>query len=67
MVPLTWFWGVCVWPVTPGESCAAWGRNAALQLEEEEEDDDEGERKSSRKKGRTRGSGPYREHSADAR
>ncbi|CAL8274184.1 unnamed protein product [Merluccius merluccius] len=48
--------------LTPGEGCAAWGRNTAFQLEEEEE----GERMSSRKKGRTRGSGPYREHSADA-
>ncbi|KAJ3612791.1 hypothetical protein NHX12_019049 [Muraenolepis orangiensis] len=48
--------------LTPGEGCTAWGRNTAFQLDEEEE----GERKSSRKKGRTRGSGPHREHSADA-
>ncbi|KAM4625635.1 mitogen-activated protein kinase kinase kinase 9 [Polymixia lowei] len=47
--------------LTPGEGCTAWGRNAGFQQDEEE-----GERKGSRKKGRVRGSGPYREHSADA-
>ncbi|XP_029937998.1 mitogen-activated protein kinase kinase kinase 9 isoform X2 [Myripristis murdjan] len=48
--------------LTPGEgNLTAWGRNAGFQQEEEE-----GERKGSRKKGRSRGSGPYREHSADA-
>ncbi|XP_056151428.1 mitogen-activated protein kinase kinase kinase 9 [Lampris incognitus] len=47
--------------LTPGEGCTAWGRYAGLQQEEEE-----GERTGSRKKGRTRGSGPHREHSADA-
>ncbi|CAL8288546.1 unnamed protein product [Gadus morhua 'NCC'] len=47
--------------LTPGEGCVAWGRGTAFMLEEEE-----GERKSSRTTGRTRGSGPYREHSADA-
>ncbi|TKS87092.1 Mitogen-activated protein kinase kinase kinase 9 [Collichthys lucidus] len=44
--------------VTPGEGCTAWGR-----FQQDEEDD---ERKGSRKKGRSRGCGPYREHSADA-
>ena len=48
--------------VTPGEGCTAWGRNTCLQQDEED-----GERKGSRKKGRSRGCGPYREHSADAR
>ncbi|XP_034531379.1 mitogen-activated protein kinase kinase kinase 9 [Notolabrus celidotus] len=47
--------------LTPGEGCIAWGRSAGCQQEE-----DEGERKGSRKKGRSRGGGPYREHSADA-
>ncbi|XP_071395759.1 mitogen-activated protein kinase kinase kinase 9-like [Centroberyx affinis] len=47
--------------LTPGEGCTAWGRNAGFQ-----QDEDEGERKGSRKKGRSRGSGPLREHSADA-
>ncbi|XP_063080006.1 mitogen-activated protein kinase kinase kinase 9 [Engraulis encrasicolus] len=47
--------------LTPGDSNKVWGRNAALIQEEEEEE----ERKGSRKKGRTRGSGPLREHSAD--
>ncbi|KAM3871491.1 mitogen-activated protein kinase kinase kinase 9 [Diretmus argenteus] len=48
--------------LTPGEGCIAWGRNTGFQQDEEEE-----ERKGSRKKGRSRGgSGPYREHSADA-
>ncbi|XP_045918226.1 mitogen-activated protein kinase kinase kinase 9 [Micropterus dolomieu] len=47
--------------LTPGEGCAAWGRNTGFQ-----QDDEEGERKGSRKKGRSRGCGPYREHSADA-
>ncbi|TNN46497.1 Mitogen-activated protein kinase kinase kinase 9 [Liparis tanakae] len=46
--------------VTPREGCMAWGRNAGLHPDEEE-----GERKGSRKKGRTRECGPYREHSAD--
>ncbi|KAE8290267.1 Mitogen-activated protein kinase kinase kinase 9 [Larimichthys crocea] len=44
--------------LTPGEGCTAWGR-----FQQDEEDD---ERKGSRKKGRSRGCGPYREHSADA-
>lgn len=60
------FWNVCftcvVLPVTPGDGCAAWGRNTGPQQDEEE-----GERKGSRKKGRSRGCGPHREHSADAR
>ncbi|KAI3367460.1 hypothetical protein L3Q82_026317 [Scortum barcoo] len=47
--------------LTPGEGCTAWGRSTGFQ-----QDDDEGERKGSRKKGRSRGCGPYREHSADA-
>ncbi|XP_018537180.1 LOW QUALITY PROTEIN: mitogen-activated protein kinase kinase kinase 9 [Lates calcarifer] len=47
--------------LTPGEGCIAWGRSTGFQL-----DDEECERKGSRKKGRTRGCGPYREHSADA-
>ncbi|XP_042356028.1 mitogen-activated protein kinase kinase kinase 9 [Plectropomus leopardus] len=46
--------------LTPREGCTAWGRTCFQQEEEE------GERKGSRKKGRTRGCGPYREHSADA-
>ncbi|KAL6488126.1 hypothetical protein MHYP_G00047520 [Metynnis hypsauchen] len=44
--------------LTPADS-QGWSRNAAFQLDEEEE------RKSSRKKGRIRGSGTHREHSAD--
>lgn len=40
----------------------AWCRGAGLQQDEEED-----ERKGSRKKGRSRKGGPYREHSADAR
>ncbi|KAM6969181.1 mitogen-activated protein kinase kinase kinase 9 [Tautogolabrus adspersus] len=47
--------------LTPGEGCTAWGRGAVLLQDEEE-----AERKGSRKKGRNRGGGPYREHSADA-
>uniref|UniRef100_A0A8C4GK06 Mitogen-activated protein kinase kinase kinase n=1 Tax=Dicentrarchus labrax TaxID=13489 RepID=A0A8C4GK06_DICLA len=47
--------------LTPGEGCTAWGRNTCFQQDEEE-----CERKGSRKKGRSRGCGPYREHSADA-
>lgn len=47
--------------LTPGEGCTAWGRIAGFQ-----QDDEESERKGSRKKGRSRGCGPYREHSADA-
>lgn len=53
---------ICYFPVTPGEGCTGWGRNTCFQPDEEES-----ERKGSRKKGRTRGCGPYREHSADAR
>lgn len=48
--------------VTPREGCLAWCRSAGLQPEDEED-----ERRGSRKKGRSRRSGPYREHSADAR
>lgn len=40
----------------------AWCRSTGLQQDEEED-----ERKGSRKKGRSRKGGPYREHSADAR
>ncbi|XP_060939148.1 mitogen-activated protein kinase kinase kinase 9 [Limanda limanda] len=47
--------------LTPREGCVGWGRSTGFQQEEEE-----GERKGSRKKGRSRGCGPYREHSADA-
>ncbi|XP_040916814.1 mitogen-activated protein kinase kinase kinase 9 [Toxotes jaculatrix] len=47
--------------LTPGDGCTAWGRNTGFQ-----QDDDEGERKGSRKTGRSRRCGPYREHSADA-
>ncbi|XP_034050714.1 mitogen-activated protein kinase kinase kinase 9 isoform X1 [Thalassophryne amazonica] len=47
--------------LTPGEGCTAWGRNTALQQSEED-----CERKGSRKKGRSHGCGPHREHSADA-
>ncbi|XP_026154728.1 mitogen-activated protein kinase kinase kinase 9 [Mastacembelus armatus] len=47
--------------LTPGEGCTAWGRTSCFQQDEEDS-----ERKGSRKKGRSRGSGPYREHSADA-
>ncbi|XP_056282012.1 mitogen-activated protein kinase kinase kinase 9 isoform X2 [Pseudoliparis swirei] len=47
--------------LTPREGCTAWGRNAGLHPDEEV-----GERKGSRKKGRARECGPYREHSADA-
>ncbi|KAF7650106.1 hypothetical protein LDENG_00131170 [Lucifuga dentata] len=47
--------------LTPGEGCVAWGRSAGFHQDEEE-----GERKGSRKKGRSRGCEPYREHSADA-
>ncbi|XP_029349233.1 mitogen-activated protein kinase kinase kinase 9 [Echeneis naucrates] len=47
--------------LTPGEGCTAWGRNTGFQ-----QDDEESERKGSRKKGRSRGCGQYREHSADA-
>ncbi|KAM9842653.1 mitogen-activated protein kinase kinase kinase 9 [Aulostomus maculatus] len=47
--------------LTPGEGCIAWGRVAKFQQNEED-----GERKGSRKKGRSRGCGPHREHSADA-
>ncbi|KAM4541666.1 mitogen-activated protein kinase kinase kinase 9 [Odontesthes bonariensis] len=47
--------------LTPGEGCTAWGRNTGFQPNEEEI-----ERKGSRKKGRSRGCGVYREHSADA-
>ncbi|XP_029983054.1 mitogen-activated protein kinase kinase kinase 9 [Sphaeramia orbicularis] len=47
--------------LTPGDGCTAWGRNTCLQQDEED-----GERKGSRKKGRSRGCGPHREHSADA-
>uniref|UniRef100_A0A673BSL0 mitogen-activated protein kinase kinase kinase n=1 Tax=Sphaeramia orbicularis TaxID=375764 RepID=A0A673BSL0_9TELE len=43
--------------VTPGDGCTAWGRNTCLQQDEED-----GERKGSRKKGRSRGCGPHREH-----
>lgn len=53
---------ICHFAVTPGEGCTGWGRNTCFQPDEEES-----ERKGSRKKGRTRGCGPYREHSADAR
>uniref|UniRef100_A0A4W4DPX2 Mitogen-activated protein kinase kinase kinase n=1 Tax=Electrophorus electricus TaxID=8005 RepID=A0A4W4DPX2_ELEEL len=45
--------------LAPGVRGQGWSRNAAFQLDEEEE------RKSSRKKGRARGTGPLREHSAD--
>lgn len=48
--------------VTPAEGCTAWGRSTGVQ-----QDDEEAERKGSRKKGRCRGCGPHREHSADAR
>ncbi|XP_062254015.1 mitogen-activated protein kinase kinase kinase 9 [Platichthys flesus] len=47
--------------LTPREGCVGWGRNTGFQQE-----DEEGERKGSRKTGRSRGCGPYREHSADA-
>ncbi|XP_076013646.1 mitogen-activated protein kinase kinase kinase 9 [Genypterus blacodes] len=47
--------------LTPREGCAAWGRTTGFHQDEEE-----GERKGSRKKGRSRECGPYREHSADA-
>ncbi|XP_041828739.1 mitogen-activated protein kinase kinase kinase 9 isoform X2 [Melanotaenia boesemani] len=47
--------------LTPGEGCMAWGRSTGFQQSEEEM-----ERKGSRKKGRSRGCGIYREHSADA-
>ncbi|RVE57586.1 hypothetical protein OJAV_G00217670 [Oryzias javanicus] len=47
--------------LTPGEGAAAWGHGAVFQQDEEEI-----ERKGSRKKGRSRGTGIYREHSADA-
>ncbi|XP_026195158.1 mitogen-activated protein kinase kinase kinase 9 [Anabas testudineus] len=47
--------------LTPAEGCTAWCRNTGFQQDEEES-----ERKGSRKKGRSRGCGPYREHSADA-
>uniref|UniRef100_A0A672JIX1 Mitogen-activated protein kinase kinase kinase n=1 Tax=Salarias fasciatus TaxID=181472 RepID=A0A672JIX1_SALFA len=47
--------------LTPADGCAVWGRGAGFQQDEEE-----CERKGSRKKGRSRGCGPYREHSADA-
>ncbi|KAK2892129.1 mitogen-activated protein kinase kinase kinase 9 [Channa argus] len=47
--------------LTPGEGCTAWRRNTGFQQDEEES-----ERKGSRKKGRSHGCGPYREHSADA-
>lgn len=40
----------------------AWCRSTGLQQDEEED-----ERTGSRKKGRSRRCGPYREHSADAR
>lgn len=40
----------------------AWCHSTGLQQEEEED-----QRKGSRKKGRSRRCGPYREHSADAR
>ncbi|XP_061599599.1 LOW QUALITY PROTEIN: mitogen-activated protein kinase kinase kinase 9 [Cololabis saira] len=43
--------------LTPGEGCAAWGRGL---------DEEEMERRGSRNKGRGRGCGIYREHSADA-
>ncbi|XP_076852129.1 mitogen-activated protein kinase kinase kinase 9 [Brachyhypopomus gauderio] len=45
--------------LAPGVGGQGWSRNAAFQF------DDEEERKSSRKKGRVRGTGPLREHSAD--
>uniref|UniRef100_A0A3B3HNV9 Mitogen-activated protein kinase kinase kinase n=1 Tax=Oryzias latipes TaxID=8090 RepID=A0A3B3HNV9_ORYLA len=48
--------------LTPGEGAAAWGHNTVFQ-----QDEDELERKGSRKKGRSRGTGIHREHSADAR
>ncbi|XP_037603270.1 mitogen-activated protein kinase kinase kinase 9 [Sebastes umbrosus] len=48
--------------LTPREGYTAWGRGTGLQQDEEESE----ERKGSRKKGRSRGCGPYREHSADA-
>ncbi|CAJ1074792.1 mitogen-activated protein kinase kinase kinase 9 [Xyrichtys novacula] len=48
-------------PTDSREGCTAWGRGAGFQ-----QDEDECERKGSRKKGRSRGGGPYREHSADA-
>ncbi|XP_042244742.1 mitogen-activated protein kinase kinase kinase 9 [Thunnus maccoyii] len=47
--------------LTPAEGCTAWGRCTGFQQDEEEM-----ERKGSRKKGRSRGGGPHREHSADA-
>ncbi|KAM9708468.1 LOW QUALITY PROTEIN: mitogen-activated protein kinase kinase kinase 9 [Menidia menidia] len=47
--------------LTPAEGCKAWGRCTGLLQTE-----DEIERKGSRKKGRSRGCGVYREHSADA-
>ncbi|XP_003962417.2 mitogen-activated protein kinase kinase kinase 9 [Takifugu rubripes] len=47
--------------LTPREGCMAWCRSPGLQQDEEED-----ERKGSRKKGRSRKGGPYREHSADA-
>ncbi|KAM6916968.1 mitogen-activated protein kinase kinase kinase 9 [Lycodopsis pacificus] len=47
--------------LTPREGYTARGRNTGFH-----QDEDEGERKGSREKGRTRGCGPYREHSADA-
>ncbi|XP_032355589.1 mitogen-activated protein kinase kinase kinase 9 [Etheostoma spectabile] len=47
--------------LTPREGYTALGRSSGFQQDEEE-----GERKGSRKKGRSRGCGPYREHSADA-
>uniref|UniRef100_A0A671XE72 Mitogen-activated protein kinase kinase kinase n=1 Tax=Sparus aurata TaxID=8175 RepID=A0A671XE72_SPAAU len=47
--------------LTPGEGCTAWGRTTGFL-----QDDEESERKGSRKKGRSRGCGPQREHSADA-
>uniref|UniRef100_A0A3Q3KAV5 mitogen-activated protein kinase kinase kinase n=1 Tax=Monopterus albus TaxID=43700 RepID=A0A3Q3KAV5_MONAL len=48
--------------LTPREGCTAWGHSTCFQP-----DDEETERKGSRMKGRSRGCGPYREHSADAR
>ncbi|XP_068607734.1 mitogen-activated protein kinase kinase kinase 9 [Brachionichthys hirsutus] len=47
--------------LTPGEGCAAWGRSTCFP-----QDEAASERKGSRKKGRSRGCGPYREHSADS-
>uniref|UniRef100_A0A3B4B7E1 Mitogen-activated protein kinase kinase kinase n=1 Tax=Periophthalmus magnuspinnatus TaxID=409849 RepID=A0A3B4B7E1_9GOBI len=47
--------------LTPGEGCTAFYRTTSLSHEEEEE----GAKRGSRKKGRCRGNGAQREHSAD--